>query len=282
MPEKSWKELEKRTKRLREAYDEQKALDKLKDELVSNVSHELRTPLAICRNAIELVMEEEDKEERNELLTIGKDALTRQNKIIGDLVDTAKIQRGAFELNLESLDLEQVITLSKKEIEPLALRNNIHIKTSLQEDLPRITADNDKLKHVFFDLLDNAIKFNREGGEVIIEARQKDNQVEVSVSDSGIGIAEAHLDKIFNRFYQVDGSTKRKYGGVGLGLAMAKDIIERHDGEIWVESGVGKGSKFTFELPIKSSSPFGKTIVLPEKFRKRFPSLATAINGKKK
>ncbi|MFQ6137425.1 MAG: sensor histidine kinase, partial [Candidatus Hydrothermarchaeales archaeon] len=128
--------------------------------------------------------------------------------------------------------------------------NEIEIKTSIQEDLPKVRADFDELKHVIINLLDNAIKFNRRGGKVLIEAGPQGNVVEVSVSDTGIGIAEEHLEKIFDRLYQVDISTTRKHGGIGMGLAVAKEIVEAHGGEITVKSELGKGSRFRFTLPI--------------------------------
>lgn len=280
--EQDLQDIEEKAKRLQEAYNEYRTLERLKDEIISNVSHELRTPLAICKSVIDLAMEEDSEDERNKLLGMGKDALDRQDRIIGDLVGTAKIQKDAFELNIENLDLGQVITLSKKEIEPLALKSRVTVKTSIQEDLPRIGADIAKLKHALFDLLTNAIKFNKEGGEVFIEAKKHSSGVEVSISDTGIGIPEEHLDKIFDRFYQADGSSKRQYGGVGLGLAIVADIIERHDGRIWVESEVGKGSKFIFVLPIYNPMSSGRVVRLSEEFKKRFPSLLEAANGKKK
>lgn len=280
--EQDFKDLEKRAKILQEAYNEYRTLESLKDELISNVSHELRTPLTICKSVIDLAMNEGTEEERNKLLTMGKEALDRQNRIIGDLVGSSNIQKGIFELNIESVDLGQLIIISKKEIEPLAVKRGINIKTTIQKDLPEIGADIDKLKHALFDLLNNAIKFNKKGGEVLIEAKQDGNKVEVSISDTGVGIPEEHLDKIFDRFYQVDSSTSRKYGGVGLGLAIVRDVIERHDGKMWVESKVGKGSKFVLVLPIYNPMASGRIVRLPEEFRKRFPSLLETANDKKK
>jgi signal transduction histidine kinase len=280
MTKKSIKESEEKASIYRQAYEEQMAVNRLKEDIISNISHELRTPLAICMSTIELTMNEEAKEERQKLLGMAREALERQDKIIGNLVDVEMIHRGAFELNIESIDLEQLIIISKKEIEPLALKNKILIKTKVQKDLPSINADINKLKHVFFDLLDNAIKFNKKGGEVIIEAKQMGNKVEVSIKDTGIGIPKEHLDRIFDRLYQVDSSPRRKYGGVGLGLAIVKDIIKRFGGEIQIESKPNKGSKFTFTLPIHGIMPLGKTTELPEEFIRRFPSLASIKHKK--
>jgi signal transduction histidine kinase len=242
-------------KKLQEAYEELKELDRMKNELISNVSHELRTPITIAKNAIELAMDEEVAEERNKFLAMGKGALARLNLIVGDLLDIAKFQKGIFKLDVRSLDLEQTINSLIQEIKPLALRNDIEIKISAQH-LPRVKADEDSIKHVFFNLISNAIKFNKKGGQVFIEARHKPDPlrplgegfVEVSIADTGIGIAKEHLGKLFTSFYQVDSSAARTYPGTGTGLAVVKRIIEAHGGKIWVESEVGKGCRFTFTL----------------------------------
>ncbi len=231
----------------------------MKNELISNVSHELRTPITIAKNAIELATEEDSEEERNKFLTMGKGALARLNLIVGDLLDIAKFQKGAFKLDVTSLDLEQTITSLVQEVKPLASKNSIEIKISVQH-LPRAKVDEDAIKHVFFNLISNAIKFNKKGGEVLIKAKHKpdlfrplgEGFVEVSIADTGIGIAKEHLNKLFTSFYQVDSGTTRAYPGTGMGLAIVKRIIEAHGGKIWVESELGKGSKFMFTLPAEA------------------------------
>ncbi len=241
--------MEKRTKELRIAYSELKTLDNVKDNLIANVTHELKTPLTISKSCIEMALEEESKEERDKLLEVGRRALIRQKKIIDELMDISKIKKGELELYMEAVDVDKILDVSIRELEPLSKKKNIEIKISLDEKLPKARVDLDSLKRVFSYLLDNAIKFNREGGEVIIKAREKGDSVEVSVEDTGIGIHEGKIDRIFDRFYQVDSSSRRAYGGVGLGLVIVKSIIDAHGGKIWVESEVGKGSKFTFTLP---------------------------------
>ena len=251
--------IEESYRKLQEAYEELKELDKMKNELISNVSHELRTPITIAKNAIELAMEEESEEKRNNFLTMGKSALARLNLIVGDLLDIAKFQKGTFKLDIRSLDLEQTINSMVQEVKPLTSKNNVEIKISAQH-LPRAKADEDAIKHVFFNLISNAIKFNKKGGEVLIEARHKSDPlkplgegfVEVSIADTGIGIAKEHLDKLFTSFYQADSGTTRAYPGTGMGLAIVKRIIEAHGGRVWVESEVGKGSKFSFTLPAEA------------------------------
>ncbi len=239
--------------KLKSAYEALKTLDVLKSDIISNVSHELRTPLTIAKSAMELAMRGGEENERNEFLKTGIDALMRQNRIVENLVEVASMEKRTFRLNLESLELGDIIAMAKNEMEPRASENEIEIKTFIPENLPEVRADFKELKHVFLNFLDNAIKFNRKGGEVLIEAKHKGNFVEVSVLDTGIGIAEEHLGMVFDRFYQIDATTTRKYAGTGMGLAVAKEIIEAHGGRIWAESELGKGSKFTFTLLIEKS-----------------------------
>lgn len=234
---------------LQKAYKELKTLDQLKSDIISNVSHELRTPITIAKGAIELAMEEENKKERDELLAMGSKALARQNRAVGNLIDATKLERGILKLKFEIIDLRQAVGAVVQEMLPLALKDGVKIETSLEKNLPKVKADFDVIKHVLTNLIDNAIKFNESGGKVLIEARQKGEFVEISVSDAGIGIAKEHLPKVFDRFYQVDATPARAYCGIGLGLVVAKEIVEAHGGRIWVESELGKGSRFTLSIP---------------------------------
>ncbi|MEE8358057.1 MAG: ATP-binding protein [Candidatus Hydrothermarchaeales archaeon] len=245
-------EVKKAHRELKRAYDELKTLDKMKDNLLSSVTHELRTPLTICENALELLRKKKI-ENREEIITTGLNALDRQNKVIDDLVDMRGLTSGTLKLNLKGLDLGEVIEMCRRDIESMALKSEIEVKTSLEGGLPKVKADLNELKHIFRNLLLNAIKFNKESGEVVIKAKQNGNFVEVRVTDTGIGIAKECLEKVFDRFYQVDSGSTRRYGGTGLGLSVIKDLVEAHGGKIWVESKLGKGSKFIFILPIEKS-----------------------------
>ncbi|MFQ5888253.1 MAG: ATP-binding protein, partial [Candidatus Hydrothermarchaeales archaeon] len=245
-------EVKKAHRELKRAYDELKTLDKMKDNLLSSVTHELRTPLTICENALELLRKKKI-ENREEIIMTGLNALDRQNEVIDDLVDMRGLTSGTLKLNLKGLDLGEVIEMCRRDIEPMALKSEIEVKTSVEEGLPKVKADLNELKHIFRNLLLNAIKFNKEGGGVVIKAKQNGNFVEVSVADTGIGIAKEQLEKVFDRFYQVDSGSTRRYGGTGLGLSVVKDLVEAHGGKIWVESELGRGSKFIFILPIEKS-----------------------------
>jgi signal transduction histidine kinase/HAMP domain-containing protein len=244
-------ELNNAYKKLEENYLDLKEIDRVKSNIIANVSHELRTPLTIVKGFIEIAMEEEDKKERNELLSMCRKALQRQNRIISDLINVAEFERKKYKLKFENVDLEQVLHLAQKEIKPYALEKDIAIKISVEESLPDVKADFEALKHAIANLLDNAVKFNRKGGEVVVEARQKGNAIEVCIADTGIGIPKDKIPKLFTPLYQINATTTRKFGGTGMGLAVVKRIIEAHGGKVWVESEEGKGSRFCFTLPIQ-------------------------------
>lgn len=230
------------------AHEELKALDKLKSSLISNVSHELRTPITICKGAIEIAMDEEDADRRREILGMALDAMNRENRIVGNLLSISEMERGRAKIKFERIDLRPLIELTVAEMRRSAGKRGITIEVAV-ENL-EVRADFDEVRHVLLNLIENAVKFNREGGKIIVEATEKDSMAEVCVCDTGIGIPEEHLDKIFERFYQVDASLTRRYGGTGMGLAVAKEIVEAHGGEIRVESKVDEGSRFCFTLPL--------------------------------
>jgi PAS domain S-box-containing protein len=235
---------------LRHAYEELKSVDELKSNLIARVSHELRTPITIAKGALELASTEPDLRTRNKLNKIAIEALLRQNMIVGDLLEAAAFSKGMPKLKLKAIDLGEAINLNVAELESLAQRKGIEIKVSVPKDLPRVKADFDRLGHVLRNLIHNAVKFNKEKGEVTIDVHKKDSFLEVCISDTGTGIAREHLDKIFDRFYQADSSLTRRYGGTGMGLAIVKEIVEAHGGRITVESEVGRGSRFCFTLPV--------------------------------
>jgi PAS domain S-box-containing protein len=233
---------------LKKAYEELKSLDELKSNIISNVSHELRTPITVIKGALELVREEEDPVERERLLGIAINALRRQDRIVENLVETAHMEKAERELNLEELDLSQVVALTAAEFKPLAAKKGLEMRVDVEEGL-RVIGDYVQLTRVLRNLLDNAVKFNREGGRIVVSAGERDGEVLVCVADTGIGIPRGELERVFDRFYQVDSSTSRPYGGMGMGLAVAKEIVEAHRGRIWAESRPGEGSKFYFTLP---------------------------------
>ncbi|MFQ5887767.1 MAG: sensor histidine kinase [Candidatus Hydrothermarchaeales archaeon] len=240
----------------RKKFEELKELERTRNDILANVTHELRTPITICVNALELARDETDEEKREHLLNVGKNAMINLNHIVGNLIDMVSIEKGSFRPEEGGLDLEEIIDTMVEEVKPLTIKNEIKIHTKI-EKLPKVKANKAAMKHVLFNLITNAIKFNKDKGEINIKASFQEDPlkpwgegfVEVSISDMGIGIPQEHMDKIFERLYQVDASSTRTYGGTGMGLAVVKEIVEAHDGKIWVESEVDKETKFTFTVP---------------------------------
>ncbi len=239
-----------RTAELTAANEELKSVDRLKTDIISNVSHELRTPITITRGSLELLDGENDPEARSQLQKMAFNALERQNQIVEDLVAAATIQKGGPKLNLEPIDVKAAITLTCHKTNAKAIEKKIKLLHRYQKDLPPVYADYKKLQHILRNLLHNALKFTEPGGKITINAIKKDGVVEVSMSDTGIGIPEDAIDKIFDPLYQTDPSATRMFEGTGMGLAIVKELVEAHEGRLSVKSRLGKGSIFCFTLPV--------------------------------
>lgn len=226
-----------------------KELDKLKSDFVSMVSHELKTPLAAMRTSAQVLdMADAGEETKREMLDIILRNIDRQTNLVNDLLDLSRIESGRMELKIGSVSLDSVIADSIESVKQAASEGDIKLNVELSESLASVKGDREKLTQVVINLLNNAIKFTPRSGEIIIKARELNGQVEVKVSDTGIGIPTEDLDSVFNKFYQVDSTLTREAGGTGLGLAICKGIIEAHNGRIWAESELGKGSTFVFTL----------------------------------
>lgn len=231
------------------------AASKAKSEFLAIMSHELRTPLNSIMGFASLLKDEKpgDLNEEQELfvgniLTSSKHLLS----IINDTLDISKIEAGKVELVIENIPLPGVLQEVHGLIKEDAKRNNVIYMEKIDPQLKFLEADRQRLKQIFFNLFSNAIKFNKpEGGTVTLTAAKEGNMARFSVSDTGIGIMGADIPKLFNQFQQANPGTSRKYGGTGLGLAITKQLVELHGGTITVESEYGKGSIFTFSLPLK-------------------------------
>jgi PAS domain S-box-containing protein len=235
---------------LKKAYTDLKSLDELKGNLIANVTHELRTPITIAESAMELAMEEKDLKRKNELLIMAIEALNRQNAIVGDLIEASQLGMGVLEIVPEEVELAQNLEHIISEFEPVFVQRGLLREVNIEENLPSVNANKKHVDHILRNLLNNAIKFSAEGGKITLSASKKGKFVEVTIKDTGIGIPKDKLPRVFDRFYQVDSSTIRVYGGTGLGLSVVREMIEAHGGEIGVRSKEGKGSKFFFTLPI--------------------------------
>jgi signal transduction histidine kinase len=248
--------LEDSNRRLASLNEELKELDRMKSDLLANVSHELRTPLTAIKGYTDYILEGKlgpigDKQEKG--LTVIQRNLERLSRSINALLDFSTMDVGRLSLNLQpfalALLVEQIHQTLRSELD----RKQLRFLSELAPGLPTVIADRDKLAQVLENLVINAIKFTPAGGLIRVAAMRDERHgrstVEVSVSDSGIGIPEDQIGKIFNRFHQVDGTTTRRFGGVGLGLAIVRSILDAHGAQIRVESRQGQGSTFRFWLP---------------------------------
>jgi len=235
---------------LKRYFEELRSLNELKTNIISNVSHELRTPLTIAGAALELMVEERDERERAKLLEMARIALQRQNSIVENLIEAARLRAGRTGLRVSKVELPALISRVCRDLEPLAREKGVKVKVDASAGLEPAKGDEESLRLVLQNLLENAIKFNRKGGEVNVKIERRGWRLLVSITDTGIGVREEELGRIFEPLYQVDSSSRRVYSGTGMGLAVVKMIVEAHGGRVGVESELGKGSRFWFTLPV--------------------------------
>ena len=224
-----------------------------KSEFLANMSHELRTPLNAIIGFSEVLQEhmfgdmnEKQEEYINDIHGSGKHLLS----LINDILDLSKVEAGRMELELETFDLPGAIDNALTLVKERAGRHGIELTSTVDPAVGEIKADERKFKQILLNLLSNAVKFTPEGGTISVEAVPVGTMVEVSVSDTGIGIAPEDCDAVFEEFRQVGSDYTKKAEGTGLGLALTRKFVELHGGKIWVTSVVGKGSTFTFSLPV--------------------------------
>ncbi|MCD4806790.1 MAG: PAS domain S-box protein [Methanococcoides sp.] len=228
------------------------AANRTKSEFLANMSHELRTPLNsiigfsdVINNETHGSLNESQKKYISNVLSNGKHLLN----IINDILSTSKIESGKMELHISEFFVSDTINEVEALMMPIASEKDIDISCDIDIGMPVIKADMIKFKQIVYNLVNNAIKFTDQGGAVTIEGKISDDFLYISIKDCGIGISPKDQDKLFNPFFQVESSFNRSYGGTGLGLSIVKKFVEMHGGEIWVESEVGNGSKFTFSIP---------------------------------
>lgn len=230
----------------------EKEIDRMKSEFISTVSHELRTPLTSIKSFAEILLTyDEDKETQKEFLTIINDESERLTRLINDVLDISKIESGRTEWKSEEADIEELIVSAVNSTSSLISKKNLQVELQIENGLPKIMVDRDKIIQVITNLLSNAIKFCQENLSINLNAYYKDGSLYVSVKDSGRGISPENHEKIFLKFCQIEDTATGKPDGTGLGLPICKEIIKYHRGKIWVESELGKGSTFTFTIPVK-------------------------------
>ncbi|QGP93980.1 Adaptive-response sensory-kinase SasA [Neomoorella glycerini] len=248
-----------REKKLQQAVRELVAASQMKSEFLANMSHELRTPLNAIIGFAQVLQKqyygtltEKQSKYIDYILTSGQHLLS----LINDVLDLSKIEAGKLELDLSTFSLQKLLQNSLIMVKEKAARHRLEITLQVDPDIPELTADERKVKQIVYNLLSNAVKFTPDGGKITIQARLLGgDQVQVSVADTGIGIAPEDQERIFEAFVQGDGSYTRQYEGTGLGLALVRRLVELHGGRVWVESaGLGKGSTFYFTLPVQAET----------------------------
>jgi signal transduction histidine kinase len=244
--------LNRMTEELGQLYQQLEGASRHKSAFLANMSHELRTPLNAVLGYTELILDQiygEVPDKIREVLERVQSSGRHLLGLINDVLDLSKIEAGQLTLSLNDYSMADVVQTVVTAVESLAAEKNLTLRMAVPPDLPHGKGDERRITQVLLNLVGNAIKFT-EAGEVAIRAMVSDGQFLVAVSDTGPGISEQDQQRIFEEFQQGDGSSTRPKGGTGLGLSIAKRIIEMHGGRMWVESSVGKGSTFSFALPI--------------------------------
>ncbi len=243
---------------LRQANEEMEKANRSKSNFLSMVSHELRTPLAVVRGYVSLILEGKigpDPAQVREALVVADRRARHLQHLFDELLDLSRIESGKLSIRQESIaaakHIRETVEMFRDDME----KKGLTAKLDLADDLPHVWADHDKIHQVFTNLVSNAVKFSNSGGEIFISAVEKGERVEFQVRDNGIGIPPSRLDRIFDKFYQVDSSDTRKHAGTGLGLSIVKMIIAAMEGSILVTSEIGKGTTFTFTLPVTTEAP---------------------------
>lgn len=227
-----------------------KNLAQVKKDLITNISHELRTPLTSIKGYIETLEGASDKE-REKYTVVIKRNTERLISMVNDLLTLSELENNGGNLQIEKFDLKELITNTIKIFEPSIKEKQLKLILDIQDDIPHIEADIYKIEQLFINLIDNAIKYTENGEITVSGYLLSANKVEIEVADTGIGLKEEDLNRIFERFYVVNKARSRQQGGTGLGLSIVKHIVILHKGEIKVDSQLGVGTKFIITLPIR-------------------------------
>jgi len=230
---------------------ELKKLERMRIEFVANVSHELRTPLTSIKGFVETLRDGaiDDPKNSRRFPNIIEAHTERLNNLINDLLELSRIESNEIKMEFQSVNLRELVEVVVSNLKGAIEQKGHKVVIDIPFDLPQVEVDSEKIEQVFTNLLDNAIKFTPQNGRICIRAVDKGKDIQIEVSDTGIGIPQEHLGRLFERFYRVDKARSRELGGTGLGLSIVKHIIQAHGGTVGVESKVNKGSKFFFTLP---------------------------------
>lgn len=228
-----------------------RVLEKMRSEFVANVSHELRTPLTSIKGYVETLLDGalDNIELANKFLNIINDETNRLNRLINDLLYLSQLETGYMDVVKRTINSQDIVERVWLIIEPVAKSKDISLISSVDPCRSTIYANQDMIEQVLINLLDNAVKYSHQGGEILLEIAPHEQGTLIRVSDNGIGIPASSLPRMFERFYRVDKNRSRAAGGSGLGLSIVKHIVERHRGLVSVESEEGKGTAFTIIIP---------------------------------
>ena len=250
-------DLKERAEKLAQAHEKLQGSDRVRSEFAQNVSHELRTPLTFIKAYVELLLDGtlgSLTERQRQKLRIVADRTEKIVKLVGDILSLQQVERA--ELHFAPLSMVEVARASMQSAQATVREAGLSLVEDFQPGLPPVWGDRARLDQVFSNLIENALKFSPEpGGTITVRLRNDDGFVRSDVQDQGIGIPEDQLTKIFERFYQVDGSMKRRFRGTGLGLAIVKEIVDAHGGTVIVESQPDVGSTFSFTVPLAADQP---------------------------
>jgi len=246
------KELQAQQKELIRANVKLKELDRLKSEFLATMSHELRTPLNSIIGFTGIILQgisgEINEEQRKQLSMVYKSA-KHLLALINGILDLSRIESGKMEILLERFKIQDVVSEVAQGLSPMISEKGLELIIDIPDEIPEIYSDRKKVSQIFLNLVNNAVKFT-EAGEIRIECRLDNDNLEISVSDTGIGIRKENMEYLFQTFRQINGTVRRRYEGAGLGLYLCHKLVTLLGGRLWAESEYGKGSRFTFTLPI--------------------------------
>jgi len=223
--------------------------EKLRRNMVADVAHELRTPLSNVRGYLEAIRDGVITPDANTIRSLSEEAMLL-SRLVDDLQDLALAEAGELKLVCQIEDVSELVNQTVATVQAQAMAKGLSVSIDLSDRLPPVNIDYHRISQVLRNLLENAVAHTAKGGSITVAAKQQDNWVEVSVTDTGEGIPADDLPNIFERFYRVDKSRTRATGGSGLGLTIAKRLVEAHGGKIKVQSELGKGSCFSFTIPV--------------------------------
>jgi len=224
--------------------------ENMRRQLIGDVSHELRTPLTAIKGSMEGLIDGVLPATPETFQNIYREA-DRLQRLVADLQELSRVEAGAISLKLESCDIDMLIQSVTQRLQPQFDEKGITLALEIPSKLPQVLADEDRISQVLINLLGNSLQYTPENGRVTLAVQRMGKDLQISIQDTGMGIPAEHLSHLFTRFYRVDKSRSRAGGGSGIGLTIAKHLVEAHGSRIWAESeGTGKGSTFTFTLPI--------------------------------